>query len=183
MLMNSEQRYGTLSLGLHWLTLGLMIAVYALIEFRDLFPKDDPGRDLMKHWHFMLGLLIFALVWLRLLLRAISPTPRIVPELSPLLHKMAKLAHLVLYAFLILTPLFGWLLLSAAGKPIPFFGLTLPSLISPNPDLRGLIKEVHETLGNIGYALIALHTLAALFHHHVLKDNTLSHMLPPRRQP
>ncbi|MFM5395825.1 cytochrome b [Aeromonas veronii] len=181
MLMNSEQRYGTLNIGLHWLTLWAMIAVYALIEFRDIFPKGDPGRDLMKEWHFMLGLLIFALVFVRLALRWMSPTPRIVPEFSPLMHKLAKLAHLALYGFLILTPLFGWLLLSAAGKPIPFFGLELPALLSPSPDLKGLIKEVHETLGNIGYALIGLHTVAALYHHHILKDNTLTNMLPPRR--
>ena len=90
MLMNSEQRYGTLNIGLHWLTLWAMIAVYALIEFRDIFPKGDPGRDLMKEWHFMLGLLIFALVFVRLALRWMSPTPRIVPELSPVMHKLAK---------------------------------------------------------------------------------------------
>lgn len=36
----------------------------------------------MKEWHFMLGLLIFALVFVRLALRWMSPTPRIVPELS-----------------------------------------------------------------------------------------------------
>lgn len=39
MLRNTEQRYGSLSIGLHWLTLLLMIAVYALMEFRDIFPK------------------------------------------------------------------------------------------------------------------------------------------------
>ena len=60
MLRNSEQRYGSLSIGLHWLTLLLMIAVYALMEFRDIFPKGSAGRDLMKEFHFMVGLLILA---------------------------------------------------------------------------------------------------------------------------
>mgnify|MGYP006203993529 CR=1 FL=1 len=40
----------------------LMIAVYALMEFRDIFPKGSAGRDLMKEFHFMVGLLILALV-------------------------------------------------------------------------------------------------------------------------
>lgn len=53
------------------------------------------------------------------------------------MHKLAKLAHLALYGFLILTPLFGWLLLSAAGKPIPFFGLELPALLSPVQTSKG----------------------------------------------
>ncbi len=34
---------------------------------------------------------------------------------------------------------------------------------------------------NIGYALIALHAAAAIYHHHVLKDNTLTNMLPERK--
>lgn len=83
MLKNTEQRYGNLSIGLHWLTLLLMIAVYALMEFRDIFPKGSAGRDLMKEFHFMVGLLILALVVVRLLVRVGSPSPRIVPELSP----------------------------------------------------------------------------------------------------
>ncbi|MCP3292141.1 cytochrome b, partial [Aeromonas hydrophila] len=94
MLKNTEQRYGNLSIALHWLTLLLMIAVYALMEFRDIFPKGSAGRDLMKEFHFMVGLLILALVVVRLLVRVGSPSPRIVPELSPLMLTLAKLAHL-----------------------------------------------------------------------------------------
>ena len=45
----------------------------------------------------------------------------------------------------------------------------------------GAEQELHETLANIGYALIALHAVAAIYHHHVLKDNTLTNMLPERR--
>ena len=79
---------------------------------------------------------------------------------------------------MICMPLAGWLILSAAGKPIPFFGLQLPALISENKDLAKLIREFHETLGKVGYFLIGLHAVAALFHHYVLRDNTLRRMLP-----
>jgi len=182
MLKNTEQRYGSLSIGLHWLTLLLMMAVYALMEFRDIFPKDSAGRDLMKEWHFMVGLLILALVVVRLLVRFSSPSPRIVPTLSPLMRTLGHLAHLALYGFLILAPLLGWLLLSAGGKPIPFFGCELPALLAPDDALKGTIKDLHETLANIGYALIALHAAAAIYHHHMLKDNTLTNMLPERRR-
>lgn len=39
---------------------------------------------------------------------------------------------------------------------------------------------MHETVGVAGYWFIALHAAAALFHHHVIKDNTLLRMLPSR---
>ena len=135
MLKNTEQRYGSLSIGLHWLTLLLMIAVYSLMEFRDIFPKGSASRDAMKEWHFMLGLLILALVVVRLLVRFSSPSPRIKPAPSPLMLRLAHLAHLALYGFLLLTPLLGWLLLSAGGKPIPFFGAELPALMAPDLSL------------------------------------------------
>jgi len=69
-------------------------------------------------------------------------------------------------------------LLSAAGKPVPFFGARLPALLPENKDLAERLKEVHETIGTIGYFLICAHALAALFHHYVTRDNTLVRMLP-----
>jgi superoxide oxidase len=79
-------------------------------------------------------------------------------------------------------PLAGWLLLSAAGRPIPFFGLQLPSLIGENENLVRLFKGIHEAGATLGYFLIAGHAAAALFHHYVVRDNTLQRMIPERDQ-
>jgi len=81
---------------------------------------------------------------------------------------------------MIVMPLVGWLLLSAEGKPIPFFGLHLPALIGKSKYLADLIKEIHETGGTIGYFIIGLHAAAALCHHYFVRDNTLRRMLPNR---
>ncbi|MCH7373600.1 cytochrome b [Aeromonas sp. MR16] len=182
MLQHTKQRYCNLSIALHWLTLLLIMTVYCLMEFRDIFPRGSAGRELMKEGHFMTGLLILAIVVIRLLVRFGNPTPRIVPESSALMNKLARLAHLTLYCFLILTPLLGWLTLSASGKSVPLFGFEFPTLMAQNDGLKGTIKEFHETLANIGYALIFLHVSAALYHHHVLRDNTLTNMLPKRHR-
>lgn len=45
---NNTDRYGALSIGLHWLILLLLIAVYATIELRGIFPKGSALRDGMK---------------------------------------------------------------------------------------------------------------------------------------
>ena len=84
------------------------------------------------------------------------------------------------YAFLLITalPILGWCMLSAAGKPIPFFGLELPALTNENKELSKSIKEIHATAGTVGYYLIGLHAFAGLFHHYVMRDNTLIRMLP-----
>ena len=88
--------------------------------------------------------------------------------------------HVALYTLMVGMPLAGWLLLSAEGKPIPFFGLHLSALIGKSKYLADLIEEIHETGGTMGYFLIGLHTAAALYHHYFVRDNTLRRMLPNR---
>ena len=53
----------------------LLIAVYACIELREIYPKGSDPREALKTWHFMLGLSVFVLVWLRLLVNITSPDP------------------------------------------------------------------------------------------------------------
>lgn len=177
---NNSERYGALSIGLHWLMLLLLIAVCACIELREFFPKGSDTREALKAWHFMLGLSVFVLVWLRLTARMTGPIPHITPEPPAWQELSAKLMYFALYVFMIGMPLAGWLMLSAEGKPIPFFGLHLPPLTGESPPLAELVEEIHEAGGVIGYLLAGLHAAAALYHHYVVRDNTLRRMLPHR---
>ncbi|TXH88721.1 MAG: cytochrome b [Rhodoferax sp.] len=175
---SAPTRYHPLSMGLHWLMLLLFIGVYGSMELRELFEKGTPLRDAFKSAHYMLGLLVLALVGVRAAARLVFPAPAITPTPSARMQLLAKLGNLALYALMLGMPLAGWLMLSAAGKPIPFFGLNLPALIGENKELGRTIKEVHEVMGNLGYALIGGHALAAIYHHRVLRDSTLLGMLP-----
>jgi len=177
---NTDGRYGSLSVGLHWLMLLVIAAVYACIELRGNFPKGSDIREGLKTWHFMLGLSILVLVLVRLAVHFIGPVPRIEPDPPKWQSLLAKLMHIALYALMIGMPLLGWLTLSAEGKLVPFFGLQLPSLVGESKSIAGWAKEIHEIGGTVGYFLIGLHAAAALFHHYVARDNTLWRMLPRR---
>ncbi|HET7932421.1 MAG TPA: cytochrome b [Rhodanobacteraceae bacterium] len=178
--IRTNDRYNSLSIGAHWLTLALLVAVYALIELRGIFPKGSDPREAMKAWHFMLGLTVFGLVGLRLVLRLVFRAPPVVPLPPTWQRWLATAMYVALYVFLITMPLLGWLALSADGKPVPFFGLQLPALIGPDKALADNLEEIHETIGTIGYYLVGLHATAALFHHYFMRDNTLRRMLPWR---
>ncbi|MFY9178328.1 MAG: cytochrome b [Venatoribacter sp.] len=173
-----SQSYRPTQAAIHWLTVLIMVAVYALIEFRGIYPKGSDPRELMKHWHFMLGALIMFLAVARIALHIKFPSPVISPTPPAWMALMAKLMHLTLYAFLIGMPLLGWLVLSAKGKPLPFFGLELPTLIEPNKELARSLQNVHKLIGKLGYALIALHAGAAIYHHRFMQDDTMLRMLP-----
>lgn len=172
-------RYSTASMALHWLMLVLLIGVYAAMELREIFPKGSDPREAMKMWHFMLGLSVLVLVWLRIIARLIWPAPR-PPADAAWRHFAAKATHIALYALMIAMPLAGWVILSAEGKAIPFFGIELPPLMAQNKGVADRVEELHELGGTIGYWLIGLHAAAALFHQYVLRDRLLARMLPAR---
>lgn len=176
-----NNRYSSLTISLHWFMLALLAAVYACIELRVLWPKGSDPRELIKTWHFMLGLSVFALVWVRLAARFAGGTPPIEPAPPAWQNLLAKGVHIALYGLMIGMPIGGWLILSASGKPIPFFGLELPALVAPDKALAEQIKEIHETGGVVGYWLIGLHAAASLFHHYIKRDNTLVRMTGIRR--
>lgn len=173
-----KSRYPMLSILMHWAMVVLIAAVYLCIELVDDYPKGSAGREFFKHWHFTLGLTVFVLVWLRLALRLAGGVPAITPGPSGWQSRLAGIVHLLLYGLMIAMPIGGWLILSGADKPVPFYGLELPHLIGPNKALAEAIGDIHETFGNIGYFLIGLHALAGLYHHYIRKDDTLRRMLP-----
>lgn len=175
-----SQRFAPLSIALHWIMVVLIAAVYASILLRENYPKGSDLREGLKTWHFMLGLTVLALAIVRIVAARIGHKPPITPEPPAWQALLAKVTHFALYAFMLAMPVLGWVALSASGKAIPFFGLELPALVGPSEALAEQVEEVHETIGTVGYFLIGLHALAALFHHYVARDDTLRRMLPGR---
>lgn len=171
------QRYSKLSMTLHWLMVALFIGVYSCVQIKGLLPRGDSARPLFLGVHALFGLAIFALVWLRLLAR-LQPRPPILPAPARWQVGVSHLMHLALYGLMIATPILGWLMLAAGDKPVPYFGLVLPAPIGVDSAVFQQLKHWHELIGSAGYWLIGLHTLAGLFHHYWVGDNTLKRMLP-----
>lgn len=156
--------------------LALLIAVYCLMEFRDIYPRGSEPRELMKTWHYMLGLSVFSLVVVRLALRVIFKAPAVTPAPPAWQTGLSHAVHAALYLLMIGMPVGGWLLLSAEGATIPFFGIELPPLVAPSEALAETIEEIHETGSKVGYGLIVIHTIAGLVHHYIFRDDTLRRM-------
>jgi cytochrome b561 len=126
----------------------------------------------------MLGVTVLGLAALRLAVRAVSRAPAVEPAPPRWQAAAATLVHVALYVVMFALPLTGWLMFNADGKEVVWFGAQLPTLIAPDKALAHTIKDVHEVLANTGYALVGLHAAAALFHHYVVRDNTLRLMWP-----
>jgi superoxide oxidase len=170
--------YAPLMMAMHWIIAILIVLAYLFINLKGLFVKGSDPRELMKTLHFMMGLSMFFLLFVRIYVKLTSTKPAIVPAIPRWQLVTSNVTHLMLYAFMITMPILGWLTLSAAGKPVPFFGQKLPALINEHKETAKSLKELHKTIGTLGYYLIALHTGATLFHHYIRKDNTLLRILP-----
>ena len=174
-MKNSEMHYGVIAIFLHWMMAILLIALLALGLYMVGLPISLEKLKFYG-WHKEYGILALALV----MARSIWRISNITPLLSlPLWEKLAaRTVHLAFYGFMFAMPITGWLITSAAGLPVSFFGLfVLPDLIAPNHDLMKLFEGIHKWLGYGLIATILLHFSAALKHHFINKDDILRRML------
>lgn len=164
-------RYSKLVIYLHWIIALLILAAYITSEGGRSVRLDPPVL------HFLLGLGVLALVVPRLLARMIFGAPPAVSH-GFWLDLAAKLGHAALYVLMIALPLTGWYAASRLGVHVTVFGYELPPLATAVQGAPGLIAELHETGGNLILVLAGLHAAAALWHHYVLRDGTLTRMSP-----
>jgi cytochrome b561 len=158
---------------LHWLTAAAVLIAYATSgDPTDAANQFDAALGQM---HVASGFLVFALVALRLPLRALLHLPK---ALGPRWQQRAAgAAHLGLYALMLLVPLAGWAALADKTAAYSVLGVAIPAL-NAHAAWVGWLGEAHQTLGNVFIALVGVHALAALLHHLVLRDATLPRMLP-----
>ena len=177
-LRNTANSYGAVAKLLHWGIVALIITQYVLAEAADEL-EDGPDKFATIANHKSFGMLILLLMLARIGWKlANRGLPQPVPMARP--QQIAAAAgHGILYLLLLVLPLSGWMMSSAAGYPTGFFGLfDFPMLVGESHDLKETLEEVHETLFNAVVVVAVLHALAAVFHHAWLKDDTLRRMLP-----
>ncbi len=174
---------------LHWIVAllviglvpaGLVIAGYdpAMVKKVDgLLGKG--GFDLIYALHKSAGLTVLGLMILRVVARATYPAPDYHPPLTPFERRASTAVHLLLYALLIVTPIIGWIGVSAYPAPAPFWFLFDAKL--PIPANRALsetlLQDVHGPLGLLIGVLALVHIAAAFKHLLVNRDGVMRRML------
>jgi cytochrome b561 len=168
--------YDGLSIAFHWLTVALVCLAYLTIELRG--PSGTALRQFWTSVHIGAGLCVLAVTVARLFWRSRRGTPT--AQGGPrMVRRLAIVAHAALYAFLLAQPILGVSMLNSAGHPVVIPGSPWSVQVVPvSPLLHAITKQAHELIGNGFYFVIGLHALAALWHHFVVRDNTLRRMLP-----
>ncbi|MDY4378369.1 cytochrome b [Pectobacterium brasiliense] len=176
-----KKTYATSQIIFHWLVFIMIVITYAAMELKGFTPKNSPERATMALTHYTAGFFVLFIMLIRVLLKVRHGDPAIVPPLPRWQHIAAKITHGVLYLMFILLPLFGMASLYYGQVEWSFLGIKMPVADVLNKDIQHNLKALHELIANAGYFIIGLHAAAALFHHYIVRDNTLDRMLPLRK--
>ncbi|CDZ78255.1 hypothetical protein BN59_02565 [Legionella massiliensis] len=178
MISKQVQHYSKGSKFLHWLIAVVVIIMLCGSYFLDDLPEQYIGTAFM--FHKSIGITILFLMLLRLIWILYAGKPDLPQSVPAWQRSLSKLVQYALYFFVILMPLCGWIMSTAANKAPYFFNMfRFPLPVVPfDKNLAGLMKNAHNTIAWILIALVVLHIAGVLKHHFIDKDNILRRMLP-----
>lgn len=179
MYKNTLNGYGLIAIIFHWLSALAVIGLFALGYWMvDLSYYSEWYRT-GPYIHKSIGLLLLFLTLLRITWKVANVKPIVIAQ-NKLEAKTAQFAHTILYLLMLVIMISGYLISTADGRGIEVFTwFTVPSageLFNEQEDIAGLI---HEYSAYAVIAFVVLHAVAALKHHFINRDNTLTRMLKP----
>ncbi len=180
MLKDSKSGYGLITIILHWVCAPLIIFLFGLGVYMRGLDYYSPWYHRGPELHIALGLLVFALMLLRLLWRKSSTEPDTIPTISKSNLLAAKIVKILLYLGVFTICISGYLITTAEGSGAAFFELfSVPSIVELSANNVDLMGAIHKYCAWGLMGIVALHAAAALFHHFIKRDKTLVRMLKP----
>ena len=174
----SSPAYGAIAKSLHWLVFALVFVQFLIGWTMPSIRRGmTPGTLINLHLSF--GVLIMAVVLIRLLWRLAHPVAIAAESIAPWEPTLARAAHRLLYGLLLVLPILGWAAASARNWTVRVFDLfTLPQLVPTDAKIGFIAGDIHVALSWLLLGLIGLHAAAALYHYFVRRDRVLQRMLP-----
>jgi cytochrome b561 len=166
----TQNRYAAPSRLLHW-TIALLVLLTWPLGLMIGFAKKEVVLDFYL-FHESIGFLVLWLMLVRVGNRLINKPPL---HGGPAVERFAAhTVHGLLYLFLIVMPVSGFMATNAHGFPLKWFGVfQIWSPIGKSPDIAPTFSFIHEWSAWILLALFAIHMGAVLMHHVIRKDDTL----------
>jgi cytochrome b561 len=161
--MSKPAGYSRLQIVLHWaiaMLIGFQVVAHdGMEEAWRALQRGQEYSGIGAQLHVIAGGSVLILALLRLFVRWRRGAPALPAGGKPLLDMAAKLTHWALYALMLVIP--------ASGMAAWFLGIKTAA-------------EAHELFFNALFVLVALHTVAALYHQFVVKDGLIARMMKSR---
>jgi len=174
--MPGAESYTFLAKALHWSSALLVLGLLAAGLWMTGLPLSHL-KLLVYAWHKWIGLTVLVLAIARIAWRFRSPPPTLPAALAPWEMRLAPIGHWVLLGLVLAQPVIGWLMSSAGGVAVIWFGvLPLPDLVPRNQSLFAALRTLHAALAFALIGMIALHVAAVVRHDILRRDGILRRM-------
>jgi cytochrome b561 len=150
---------------MHWTMALIIIPLLAIgIYMANFLDKEAPNRMMIYGLHKSFGALVLFLIVFRIFVRLSKAVPPLPSSMSVIVQRLSHSVHVLLYLFMILLPLSGYLMSNFFGYPVHMFGIELPMLVEKNPELGQFFHSAHKYLGYGLIAVLLLHIIAVVKH-------------------
>lgn len=173
---NDGERYGVLSILLHWCGALAVLTMLATAAWVWVAPNED-AADPRLRIHVAIGALVLPLLALRIVWHALERRP---VSIDPgRLGRIARLVHVVMLVLVAMQLVTGPFDIWSGGWSIGVFNwFELPSPVGETmKPLHDRIGDVHRYTGYVIAAFVTLHVAAALKHLVLDRDRTVPRML------
>ncbi|SDX15213.1 cytochrome b [Roseicitreum antarcticum] len=172
-------KYAATTRLLHWLVALMVLAMIPIGIYMQTEGLPRAQQNLLFVMHKNGGVILLALVLLRLVWRATHRAPSLPASLPRWQVRAAGLTQAALYILLLVMALSGYVRVAAGGFPIEMLdAIGMPSLVPRSDSLAGVAKTIHSYARFGLIALVALHVAAGL-KHLVQRDGVFSRIWPP----
>ncbi|UXX83006.1 cytochrome b/b6 domain-containing protein [Roseovarius pelagicus] len=191
-LSNTSDTYGAVTKIFHWLTVLLILSLFALGLLASnlagqIRSAEGGASQTLLDWtallfslHKTLGVALFFTAFARILWALTQTKPGLLNGDHWAESRAAETVHWLLYGSLVAVPLAGWVSHAAASGFAPIwwpFGQSLP-YVPKSEYVSEIAATLHYILQWVLAGAIGLHVAGALKHHIIDKDATLRRMLP-----
>lgn len=181
MLRDRNQRYGWVSIGLHWFSAIAVIVLYLTGEELEELARGQERAD-MQFMHVSIGVIVLIPVLFRLYWRKVSDTPKPLPQ-NRFLELFASWIPILMLLAVFIVMISGVLVPWSVGRPLDVFGwFTIPSPLPSSRPFHVFLEDVHALAAHAILPLFVLHVLGTLKHMIINRDGTLMRMLWVKNQ-
>lgn len=178
MLKNSTTHYGLIAQLFHWLSAIMVIALFNLGLWMLGLNYTDKWYTLGPYLHVSFGAVLVIILVLRLLWRWLNLTPAADTSINAIEKHAAHIAHIIIYLLLFIIIISGYLMeTSESGRLDVFDWFSIGGFVDLPGRQLDLVGKIHLWCSYALMALVAVHVLAALKHHFINKDSTLTKMI------
>jgi cytochrome b561 len=162
----------------HWIAAIAIISLLGMGWILYLEALSGGTEKAARDLHKAFGTIMLAFAIWRVGYRLVRGFPAPVAALGSGQLLLSRVVHYLLLALIVIMPASGFFKSLFAGRPIDMFGLfTIGSPDTKNDAIAGIATSIHFAAGIAITVILLLHIAAALKHHFVERDGTLSRML------